>query len=199
MHIQFDSHNNLWASSIGSTSVYEYSGDLLQEGGDITPSLTLTAGLDGPTGIAFDKNGNLYVANGGGNDVAVFAQPIQNQQPYYLKGITNPGGIAFDKSGNLYAASNGASTGAIAQYASGHLHSGDKPSVVDRKGIKAGPYGSDLQFDSAGNMYDGDCGGTAGIYTYPLASKKFTSKLAPAFYTNKGILNVGCVWGLAIN
>jgi DNA-binding beta-propeller fold protein YncE len=199
VHIQFDKHNNLWASAGGNNSVYEYSGDLLQQGGDLTPSLTLTAGLNGPQGLAFDPNGNLYIANGSDNDVAVFAQPIENKQPYYLDGINGPGGLAFDAHGNLYAASNNGATGAMAQYASGHLRSGDKPSVVDSTGIKANPYGSDLAFDHAGNLYDGDCGGTAGIYAYPLAGKKFSSKLAPAFYTNKGILSVGCVWGLAIH
>jgi hypothetical protein len=180
--------------------VYEYSGNFLQEGGNFTPSLTLTAGLNSPQGLAFDPNGNLYVANSGANNIAVFVQPISNQQPYFLAGINNPGGVAFDSHGNLFAASNDGSTGgAIVKYASAHLRSGDKPTVIDSTGIAANPYGSDLAFDSAGNLYDGDCGNSAGIYSYALAKQKFTSHLAPSFYTNKGISKAGCVWGLAIH
>jgi hypothetical protein len=203
VHAEFDGHGNLWVSSLGhsrmNSNVNEYSADFFLEGGDITPALTLTTGLSGPQGLGFDPNGNLYVANGKTSQIAVFAQPIQNRQPYYLDGVGNPGALAFDAHGNLFAASNEGSTGAIVEYRSGDLRSGDKPDVVDSTGIQAGPYGSDLGFDKAGNLYDGDCGNTAGIYTYPLATKKFTSHLAPSFYTNSTILQFGCVWGLAIH
>ncbi len=199
VHIEFDGHGNLWVSSVGKNSVYEYTGNFFQEGGDFKPALTLTAGIDNPQGLAFDPNGNLYVANAGATNIAVFAQPISNQQPYFLKGITNPGGIAFDSLGNLFASSNNGSTNAIVKYASNDLRAGKKPTVVDATGIAPHAFGSDLAFDKAGNLYDGDCGDFAGIYTYPLASKKFTSKLAPTFYTNTKITNVGCVWGLAVH
>jgi hypothetical protein len=89
--------------------------------------------------------------------------------------------------------------GTMLKYDSGHLRSGDKPNVVDPTGINAGPYGSDLAFDWAGNLCDGDCGSTAGIYTYPLSTQKFTTKLAPTFYTNDTISRFGCVWGLALH
>jgi hypothetical protein len=71
--------------------------------------------------------------------------------------------------------------------------------LVDATGIKVSPFGSDLAFDTAGNLYDGDCGNSAGIYTYALSTQKFTATLAPAFYTNKSISIVGCVLGLAIH
>lgn len=138
------------------------------------------------------------MANGIDNDIAVFAQPIENKKPYQLGGVTNPAGLTFDKNGNLFAASNEGSTGAIVEYPSTDLHSGNKPAVVDSTGINASPYGSDLQFDAAGDLYDGDCGADPGIYTYPLATKKFTSKLRPAFYTNAPITSFGCVWSEAL-
>lgn len=199
LHIEFDSHGNLWVSSQGNQSVFEYAGDFFQQGGSITPSLVLTVGLNDPNGLAFDLNGNLYVANAGSNDIAVFAQPISNQQPFFLNGVKNPGGITFDSHGNLFAASNNGAKGSIVKYFKDHLRSGDKPGVVDATGINANPFGSDLAFDAAGNLYDGDCGNTAGIYTYPLATQKFSSTLAPSFYTNRSILKIGCVWGLAIH
>jgi len=94
--------------------------------------------------------------------------------------------------------SNGA-TGAIAEYASDHLKSGNAPTIVDPKGLAGSPYGADLNFDAAGNLYDGDCSSTPGIYSYPTATKKFSSSLAPSFYTNDTITMIGCVWGVAVH
>lgn len=128
--------------------------------------------------------------------ITVFKAPISNRKPYFLKGVAAPSGLAFDASGNLYVSSN-AATGAIAKYASNHLKAGDGPTVVDSKGLAPNPYGADLNFDSAGNLYDADCGGTPGIYSYPTARKKFTPNLAPSFYTNSTIQTIGCVWGVA--
>lgn len=200
VHMEFDALGNLWVSSVNNNAVYEYSGDFFMEGGDIKPSLTLTVGLDNPQGLAFDPNGNLYVANANSNQIAVFAQPISNLQPYYLVGVKNPGGLAFDAHGNLFAtANNGVSGGAVVKYYSYRLRSGDTPGVVDKTGISPRPFGSDLAFDKAGNLFDGDCGATAGIYSWPIATQKFTSSLAPSFYTNKQVSQIGCVWGIAIH
>lgn len=203
VHMEFDSIGNLWMSALGPQrnlgTVTEYSGNFLQEGGDFQPALTLTTGLSTPQGIAFDQNGYLYVANAGSNNIAVFSKPFGNEKPYHLTGIENPGGITFDKNGNLFAASNEGSTGAIVEYLKSHLDRGAKPNVVDATGIVGSPYGSDLAFDAAGNLYDADCGSHAGIYTYPLATQQFTSKLKPSFYTNQSILQNGCTWGIALH
>lgn len=200
-HMTFDGSGNLWVSSEGNSTVYEYAGPF-RKSGTLTPATTLTTGLNVPQGLGFDAKGNLYVANAGNatgsKAIAVFKAPISNRTPYYLKGAAGPAGLVFDGSGNLFVSVN-AATGAIAEYASDNLKPGDKPSVIDSTGIAANAYGADLAFDAAGNLYDADCGDTAGIYSYPTATKKFTSKLAPSFYSNSGIETIGCVWGIAIH
>ncbi len=198
-HMAFDASGNLWVPSYGNSTVYEYMGPFTSSG-TLVPATTLTMGLNVPQGLGFDSKGNLYVANTGTNDgkqaITVFKAPISNRKPYFLKGVVAPSGLAFDHSGNLYVSSN-AAAGAIAQYASNHLKAGASPSVVDKTGLAASPYGADLNFDSAGNLYDADCGNSPGIYSYPTANKKFTSTLAPTFYTNSTIKSIGCVWGVA--
>jgi len=200
-HMTFDASGNLWVPSPGNNSVYEYTGPFTSSR-TLSPAVTLTLGLDSPQGLGFDSKGNLYVANTGetsGQDaVSVFKAPISNQQPYFLKGVIAPSGLIFDRNGNLYVSSNG-TTGAIAEYAGNHLKAGSSPTVVDSAGLASGPYGADLNFDADGNLYDADCGGTPGIYSYPTAQKKFSSTLKPVFYTNQTISNIGCVWGIAVH
>ncbi|HEX3458930.1 MAG TPA: hypothetical protein VHR97_13355, partial [Candidatus Baltobacteraceae bacterium] len=154
-HMTFDASGNLWVPSYGTNAVYEYEGPFTSSG-TLSPAITLTHGLRTPQGLGFDSKGNLYVANtgttNGKNAITVYKAPIANRQPYYLKGVTAPSGLAFDKNGNLFASSNGA-TGAIAEYASDHLKSGSAPTIVDSTGLAPSPYGADLTFDAAGNLY----------------------------------------------
>jgi hypothetical protein len=200
-HLVFDASGNLWVPSVGNNTVYEYNGPFTTSG-TLTPATTLTMGLKVPQGLGFDSKGNLYVANtattNGKNAITVFKAPIANQKPYFLRGVISPSGLTFDSKGNLFATSN-APTGAVAEYASNHLKAGSMPSVVDSTGLAANPYGADLNFDSKGNLYDADCSGTPGIYSYPTATKTFTSTLAPTFYTNTTVKSVGCVWGVAVH
>ena len=80
--------------------------------GSTTPTATLT-GLNGPSGLAVDGNGDLYVANGGiayfngrtiaytGTTVSKFA-PGSMMPSATLTGLSEPIGLTFDDSGNLY-------------------------------------------------------------------------------------------------
>jgi DNA-binding beta-propeller fold protein YncE len=73
--------------------------------------------LNQPRGLALASNGNLYVANSGGNNVLVF-------NPNYAwvssktitAGVDKPTGVAFDSAGNLYVANIG--TESVTQYSS---------------------------------------------------------------------------------
>ena len=77
----------------------------------------VTNPLNGPRGLALASNGNLYVANQGGNNVVVF-------NPNYAwvssktitAGVSKPSSVAFDSAGNLYVANLG--TQCVTQYSS---------------------------------------------------------------------------------
>lgn len=57
----------------------------------------------GPTGVAFDSNGNVYIAEFTSATVAKYA-PGKGTKPLLVinQGINGPEGIAVDKSGNIY-------------------------------------------------------------------------------------------------
>jgi len=203
--LAFDPSGNLWVTSPGNSSVLEYTGPF-NKSGTISPALTIPgpSSFD-PSGIAIDKSANIYVSNfasTGTGSIGVLASPY-NGNPYFLDGLTAPGGLAFDKQGNLYASSNG-STPAVVRYDSNDLKSGDKPSIVDPKGLPASSYEAAFAFTAKGDLYAANCGGkpssgVAGIDVWPLGKKKFSATLAPSvLYTTPDVTQIGCAWGIAI-
>jgi len=78
-----------------------------------------------PNGIAFDSQGNLYVANSTAGTISEFAAS-GTYIGVFASGLSSPAGLVFDQFGNLYVANNGDGTiteitpsGSPSQYASG--------------------------------------------------------------------------------
>ncbi len=67
----------------------------------------------GPDGLAFDKSGNLYVANFFDNTVDKIT-PGGVVSTFINTGLNGPKGLAFDSSGNLFVANF--NIGEIAEY-----------------------------------------------------------------------------------
>jgi CSLREA domain-containing protein len=73
-----------------------------------TPTATLT-GLSFPQALAFDAQGNLFVANSGNGTVSVFA-PGGTTPTRTLTGLNLPQALAFDARGNLFVTNAGSGT-----------------------------------------------------------------------------------------
>jgi sugar lactone lactonase YvrE len=131
--VAFDSKGDLWVVDNSNNRVLEYkppfsTGEAaslvigqtsLTGTGDASPA----GGLFGPTGIAFDSSGNLWVTDQGNNRVLEFKSPFSNGelaslvigQPTFggYIGTTTSGGfnapsyLAFDPSGNLWVTDQG--------------------------------------------------------------------------------------------
>ncbi|MGA8575204.1 MAG: hypothetical protein WB609_05860 [Candidatus Cybelea sp.] len=69
-------------------------------------TMTISSGINGPLGNAYDRNGNLYVANWQGDDVAEY-DPAGKHVSTYSEGLVNPLGVTVDGNGNVYVADNG--------------------------------------------------------------------------------------------
>lgn len=105
-------------------------------------SVFSSTGLNGPHGAAFDKSGNLYVANNGNNTILKFT-PGGVPAVYANTGLNGPNGIAFDSAGNLYVANTGDHTiRKITPYGIGSLFASLAPSDV-----------LGLAFDTSDNLY----------------------------------------------
>lgn len=78
--------------------------------------------LDGPSGLVFDAHGNLYVANGGANQVLVYKEQLDasfhvtglTETASIATGLSQPVRLAFDTAGDLYVAN--AASGTVTVY-----------------------------------------------------------------------------------
>ena len=59
-------------------------------------------GFQAPTGLAMDRDGNLYVSNWSGNSVTKVG--AAGNYSTFADGMGSPAGLAFDQAGNLYVA-----------------------------------------------------------------------------------------------
>jgi sugar lactone lactonase YvrE len=85
-----------------------------------TKSLFVSANLSAPNGLAFDSQGDLYVANYGNNTISKY-DPAGNGSVYDNIGLNQPHVIALDNSGNLYVANDANNAGYIEKIdAAGH-------------------------------------------------------------------------------
>jgi DNA-binding beta-propeller fold protein YncE len=128
-----------WGLAFDSAGYYLYAAD----GGDQTiykfaPDGTRTVFVgppnafnpgESPVGLAFDRNGNLYVSietfSDPGADSVVYFSPTRVKTTF-ATGLTFPRGLAFDSSGNLFVAeANAIPAGDILKFPSG----GGSPTV----------------------------------------------------------------------
>jgi sugar lactone lactonase YvrE len=120
--IAFDDSGNAWVADAANNNLVEFAAGSLSDTGSTctpapaqcTPTPVDTVGSNGnsinsPSGLAFDAQGNLWVANGSGSTVVMFtrAQLLSNGAPAPQVTITTPSGsipngIAFDNRGSLW-------------------------------------------------------------------------------------------------
>ena len=151
--VAFDSKGDLWVVDSGNSRALEYeppftTGEAasLVIGQTSLTGMTDTSpsgGLFGPTGIALDPSGNLWVVDSGNNRVLEFKTPFSNGESASLVigqptfggyiGTTTSGGLnapsyaAFDSSGNLWVTDQG--NNRVLEF-SAPFSTGQKASVV---------------------------------------------------------------------
>ncbi|MBV8171151.1 MAG: NHL repeat-containing protein [Candidatus Eremiobacteraeota bacterium] len=85
--VAHDAAGNIYVANVGNNSltIYRSSDVFSSPTGDVAPFATLAGaltGLSGPSGIALDTSGNVYVTNGAANSITVYApNPSGNQAP----------------------------------------------------------------------------------------------------------------------
>ena len=70
----------------------------------------ISAGLDGPIGVALDAAGKIYVTNIFGNSVTTYKPDGTQTTPTITAGLDEPWGIAVDSAGKIYVANSANNT-----------------------------------------------------------------------------------------
>ncbi|MDQ6769737.1 MAG: NHL repeat-containing protein [Gemmatimonadota bacterium] len=112
--LAFDAAGSLWVSDGGRNKVVSYSEEQLGASGLLTPRVVISAratSIATPTGIAFDAEGNLWVASVGNQTIVAFtpAQLTATGSPIPQVVLSTnagslliPTGLAFDSDGSLW-------------------------------------------------------------------------------------------------
>jgi sugar lactone lactonase YvrE len=134
--LAFDAAGSLWVSDINSSKVFKYTASQLEASGLPTPAVVLSrnaTSLVNPSGLAFDKFGNLWVANAGSRRISAFTpeQLEANGSPDprivlspSAGSVELPEGLAFDSDGSLWVMGG---DGVLVKFESASLRATDAP------------------------------------------------------------------------
>jgi sugar lactone lactonase YvrE len=128
--IAFDAYGNLWVPNAGSNTVVAFAPTQLAASGSPTPAITLSAtnaSLVGPRAVAFDQQGDLWVANTTGNTIVEFSNGQETASgsptPALIFAVPSasgaPSALAFDNSGDLWIIS--ATSSGLVQYSAAQI------------------------------------------------------------------------------
>jgi sugar lactone lactonase YvrE len=139
--LAFDAAGSLWVSDAETRTISAFSPAQLAASGDPAPAIVISAvgaSLANPRGIAFDAEGNLWVANGANRTVVSFT-PAQLSAsgapaPHVVlspgeQSLPAPVGLAFDAEGNLWVMSV---TGILEKFAAADLRASGRPAAAVR-------------------------------------------------------------------
>jgi dipeptidyl aminopeptidase/acylaminoacyl peptidase len=167
--------DNIYVSSISDGTIVKF-----DSSGNKS---TFASGLNWPVGLAFDRNGNLYVGTFGGitGTSTIEKYDPSGNKTTFAAGLGMPRGLAFDRNGNLYVSDIG--------------YTSDKNGIVkfDPSGNRttfasmAAPW--DLAFDSSGYLY------VSGVVMgWPWLNKVDLSGNVPTFASD-----LSDSWGIAFD
>ncbi len=106
-----------------------------------------SASVNGPIGVALDRQGNLFVSTNG-NTIEKFSPSGVDLGTFATVGVNFPMGLAFDRTGNLY----------VANFAGNTVQKFTPDGVGSVFASIIHPTG--LAFDAVGNLYVADFGNT---------------------------------------
>jgi sugar lactone lactonase YvrE len=163
--VVFDGNGNLWVAQFSSNVILEFTASQLASSGTPTAAVTLATNagsLNAPVGMAFDANGNLWVANYSDSLVVQFSasQLASSGSPapaivlsWVAKNFNFSVGLAFDAHGNLWVVNSADST--LVEFTPSSLAASGSPTPTVTISPNSGSLVAPLfiAFDSSGNLW----------------------------------------------
>ena len=172
-YMALDPSGNVWVANFAANTVVEYTQAQLAVGGAPAPTVTLSAtasSIDGPSYLAFDRAGNLWVAN----QVASTTGSVVEFTPSQLTtsgaptpkvtvtsngsgSINSPSSLAFDGLGNLWVGNDtsASTTSNIVSFTPGQISTSGNPTPTVTLSTAAGSISNPdaLAIDHSGNLW----------------------------------------------
>ncbi|HVO29707.1 MAG TPA: hypothetical protein VMV18_03190, partial [bacterium] len=180
------SSNKLWSTTAnGTEQLAAYGESALGATATTPPTVADNAGLTKGAGVAFDRDGNLWISDasvlkrypaGSLGASSTVAPDVTISSAILTEAVPGPAALAFDGSGNLWVALNGDNK--IARFTPDQIVADGAPTpAVVLGGTSSGLDGpAGLAFDTAGNLWVAH---NAGVSRYDAASLT-SSTVAPA-------------------
>jgi sugar lactone lactonase YvrE len=154
------SGGRLWVSNRSAGQIVQLVTDPWDYQGTVTLSAS-SGSLNGPAGVAFDANGNLWVANASNTVVQLAASQLLvsgSPTPAVTLGATSgsldgPSALAFDADGNLWVANANAST--VVEFTGSQLAGSGSPTPAVKLSATNGSLSapSSVAFDASGDLW----------------------------------------------
>lgn len=220
----FDSFANLWVSDNGANAVYVFTPQQLSSSNaSFVPTVTITSNpaFQGPLGIIFDANGDLFIANNASTTTFGFAasELPQTAGSFDLKptvilsddgtgSIQAPWALIFDSKGDLYS-SNANAPFTVVQFSPSSLMAAGSPTPIvtiapdmtNSSSTLAAPNG--IAFDSLGDLAAISSAAPFGTALYGANQLTQSGGLTPKSFLvgNTTTLNApaGCNFGPVVN
>ncbi|MGO9657491.1 MAG: hypothetical protein ACLP7F_03885 [Acidimicrobiales bacterium] len=175
------------AQALGTVTTYP-----LGAAGDVAPKVTLAKDMNGPSALAFDSSGNLWVANSGNDTMLEFtkgelsqahAAPSVTISSDASHDLTGPDGLAFGPAGDMWVASSG--TNMLIEYTKAELAKSGTPTpraiVPAPTSATTSPQPDGLAFDPSGDLWVTSSDGAAtGTPTFNVVAEFTKAELAKA-------------------
>jgi sugar lactone lactonase YvrE len=186
--LAFDQNGNLWAGSLGTSSLVRLARNQLTSSGSPQASVIVSVPL-APTGIAFDASGNLWFSSFGNDSVSKLI-PSQlaadaSVSPVLTlssSSVNGPSQIAFDSTGNLWVANY--SSNNVTKFSTTQLAlEGEQtlePAVVITNNGSFLEGASGLAFDNAGDLWVSNDNIDRSLVRFNAAGLTATSELSPS-------------------
>jgi len=162
--------------------------------GDARPETVITKGIGyGPTDMAVDSSGDLWVGNQLSNTVVEYSRAELAQAspaPTVTIHVEGAGGVVFDPSGDLWASINFATApaGAVEEFTKAELAKSGTPAPVFT--LNEGDCRS--AFDSSGDLWEGSTINTLTEWTKPQLARQSSAVPMPKVLISSNLLNGPC-------
>jgi DNA-binding beta-propeller fold protein YncE len=186
-NVVFNYDANPGATRSGTLTIAGYTVAVTQAGSTYiaaAPATLVSSGLSGPSGVAVDGAGNVYIADTGDSAIKEWTAANNVLTPLVSSGLSGPDGVAVDIAGDVYIADTG--NNAIEEWTV------DNGSLVTLLSGLNEPGG--VAVDAAGNVYVADTGNNAikewTVVNYNVITLAFTGLNHPSGVAVDGVGNV---------